>query len=226
MAAKRRLRSVLTALAALLLYALLIDAAVETYRAGSAVAAWVALPVALYVSFTLWMARHRGVAGPGFATSLWVSSFLFLALLAVTVTMPDGFNHGVRVAGYPTATVLSATTLVLIAFATGALILGSPLPIPARLAALFAGAYGLAAFGAGIALHRTYVELFQGHSLWERAPYFLQGAFVGALVVLPFAFVMELGVAMARVQFHGRRHRMIAFALGAFIAYCALTWSA
>jgi len=213
-----RLRSTLIAVAALLLYALLIDA-------GSAVRAWVAIPVALYVSFTLWLARQRGAGGPGFTTSLWASSFLFLALLAVTGTMPGGLTHGIRVAGYPTATVLSVTTLILIAFAMFALTIGSPLPIGARVVALVAGGYGLAAFGTGIALHRTYIQLLQGHSLWERLPYVLQGAFIGALLVVPFAFLMELGVALARVQFRGRRHRMVAFALGAFIAYTAFSWA-
>ncbi len=223
-AATRRLRPILTALAALLLYALLIDAAVETYRSASPVGAWVAIPVALYVSFTLWVTRQRSAGGPGFVTSLWASSFIFLALLAVTATMPGGLDHGVRVAGYPTSIVLSATTIGLIAFAIVSLLIGSPLPIGVRIVVLFAGCYGLAAFGSGMALHRSYVQLLQGHSLWERAPYFLQGAFVGALIVVPLAFVVELSVAMARVQFRGRRHRLIAFALGTAIAYSAFTW--
>jgi hypothetical protein len=224
-AVTRRLRPILTALAALLLYALLIDAAVETYRSGSAVGAWVAIPVALYVSFTLWLVRQRGAGGPGLATSLWVSSFLFLALLAVTATLPGGLEHGIRVAGYPTAVVLSATTIGVIAFAMVTLMIGSPLPIAMRIAILLAGCYGLVAFSTGIALHRSYVQLMQGHSLWERAPYFLQGTFVGALILVPLAFVFELGLAMARVQLRGRRHRLIAFALGAAIAYSAFTWA-
>jgi len=222
--AARRLRPVLTAIAALLLYALLVDAGIETYRSRSPVGAWVAVPVALYVSFTLWLMRQHRARRAGLSAGAWVSSFLFLALLALTTAMPGGLTQGMRVAGYSTATVLSATTMGLIAFALVSLTISSPLPVPARVVVLIAGCYGLAAFGTGIAWHRSYVQLLQGHSLWERAPYFLQGAFVGALIVVPLAFVMELGVALARVQFRGRRHRLVAFALGTAIAYAAFTW--
>jgi len=222
--ATRRLRPVLTAIAALLLYALLVDAGIETYRSRSPVGAWVAVPVALYVSFTLWLMRQHRARRVGLSSGAWASSFLFLALLVLTTAMPGGLTQGMRVAGYSTATVLSATTMGLIAFALVSLTIGSPLPLPARVVVMIAGCYGLAAFGTGIAWHRTYVELLQGHSLWERAPYFLQGAFVGALIVVPLAFVVELGVALARVQFRGRRHRLVAFALGTAIAYAAFTW--
>lgn len=218
-----RLRPVLTTIAAVLLYALLIDAAIETWQSRSNVGAWVAIPVALYVGFTLWLLRQHGTKRPGAQSSLWVSSFLFLALFAVTATMPGGLGHGMRVAGFPTSTVLSATTIVVIALALGSLTIGSPLPLAGRIVALFAGCYGLAAFATGIALHRSYVQLLQGHSIWEPAPYWLQGAFVGALVVVPLAFVIELGVALAHVRVRGRRHRLLAFALGTVIAYSGFT---
>ena len=133
---------------ALLLYALLIDAAVETYRSNSPVGVWVAIPVALYVSFTLWLLRQGPRRGPGAKTSVWVSSFLFLALLAVTAMQPAGLSHGMRVAGYPTSTVMSVTTIGIILLALTSLIVGSPLPIAARVVLALAGGYGIAAFGA------------------------------------------------------------------------------
>jgi hypothetical protein len=212
-----------TAILALLLYALLIDAALETYRSSSTVGLWVAIPVALYVSFTLWLLRQQPAGRPGAKSSIWVSSFLFLALLAYTATVPDGLSHGVRVAGYPTSTVMSATMIAVIGLAVVSLASGSPLPIAARILVALAGCYGLAAFGAGIVWHRSFVQLMQGHSLWERLPYWLQGAFAGALVVVPLAFVVEVGVALARVKVKGRRHRIVAFALALAMAYAAFT---
>ncbi len=221
--ATRRLRPVLIAVAALLLYALLIDAAVETYQSGSPVTTWVVIPVVLYLSFTLWLLRQRGANRPGLTSSLWVSSFLFLAILAFTATMPGGLSNGIRVAGYSTSTVFSAATIIVIVLAAASLALGSPLPMPARILAVFAAAYGIAGFATGIAWHRSYAQLVQGHSLWERAPYWLQGAFIGALVVVPFALVIEAGVALAHVRVRGRRHRLVAFGLAIVMAYWAFT---
>ncbi len=208
---------------ALLLYALLIDAAVETYRSGSSTGPWIAIPVALYVSFTLWILRQQRGRGIGAKTTIWVSSFLFLALLAYTGTLPGGLDNGVRVAGYPTPMVFSATTIAVLLLALVSLTVGSPLPVPARLVLALVTAYGITAFGAGIAWHRSYVQLLQGHGLVERLPYWLQGAFLGSLIVLPVAFVLEVGVALARVTVRGRRHRIIFFALAIAMAYAGFT---
>ncbi len=210
-------------LLALALYALLIDAAVETYQSTSALGPWVALPVALYVSFSLWLWRNRRQGGPGALTSVWVSSFLFLALLAYTANQVHGLTDGVRVAGYPTPVVLNAATVAVIGLALWSLAVTSPLPLAARIVAALAACYGLAAFGIGLATHRSYADLLQGHSVWERLPYWLQGAFVGTLLVLPLALALEIGVALARVQLSGRKHRIVFLALGIAMAYAAFS---
>ncbi len=220
---RARGRQALIAVGALLLYALLIDAAVETYRSAAPVRLWVAGPVALYVSFTLWLLRQHHSNRPAAASSIWLSSFLFLALLAVTAGMPDGLQHGVRVATLSTSDVLSLTTMGVIALALVSLTIGSPLPMAGRAIAAIAACYGLAAFADGLAWHRPYVRLLQGDSFWQRLPYWLQGAFIGALVVVAFALVVEVGVAMARVKVRGRVHRIVAFGLGLAIAWAAFT---
>lgn len=217
------LRRSAIAIVALLLYALLVDAAIETYRSGADVRLWITLPVAAYVGFTVWLLRQQRASRPGPVASIWLSSFLFLAMLAVSASMPDGVRNGIRVGTLPTSTVLSVTTMAVIALALVALTVRSPLPVAGRIVAALAACYGLAAFATGIAWHRSYVELLQGASFWQRLPYFLQGAFVGALVVLPLAFALEVGVALARVKMKGRRHRMVAFALAVVIAYAAFT---
>ena len=68
------------------------------------------------------------------------------------------------------------------------------------------------------------MQLLQGASLWQRLPYWLQGAFIGSLLVLPLAFAIELGVALARVKIKGRLHRLVAFGLGIAMAYAAFTY--
>ncbi len=219
---RSRLSGVAVNVAALLLFALLVDAAIETYRSGSSVRYWVAVPVACYVAFSLWLYQQRG-SRPGAAATAWLSAFVFLAVLAATATVPGGIVAGVRVATLPTSTVLSATTAAIILLALVSLAVESPLPLAGRVLAALAAGYGVAAFVLGIAWHRSYLQLLHGGGFWQRLPYWLQGAFVGALIVLPLAFILELGVAMARVKVKGRVHRLVAFALGFAIAYCAFT---
>jgi len=214
---------ILVSAVALLLYALLIDAAVETYQSTSLLRMYVAIPVALYVSFTVWLLRQEAAHRPGPLASVWLSSFFFLALLAVTASLPGGLDQGMRVATLPTGTVLSISTAAVIGLALLSLAVGSPLPLWGRILAALAAGYGVAAFGVGIAWHRSYVQLLQGGSIWQRLPYWLQGAFIGALVVLPLAFAIEVGVALARVKVKGRMHRIVAFALGIAMAYAAFT---
>jgi hypothetical protein len=215
-------RIVLSAVA-LLLYALLIDAAVETYQSTSLLRMYVAIPVALYVSFTVWLLRQEASHRPGPLASIWLSLFLFLAMLAVTASLPGGLDDGMRAVALPTTTVLSISTAAVIALALVSLTIGSPLPLWGRILAALAACYGIAAFGFGIAWHRSYVQLLHGGSTWQRLPYWLQGAFIGALVVLPVAFVVEVGVALARVKVKGRMHRIVAFAAGIAMAYAAFT---
>lgn len=220
---RRKAPRVVFSAVALLLYALLVDTALETYQSASSLRLYVVLPVALYVIFTVWLIRQHRSSRPGPIASIWLSSFLFLAMLAVTASMPDGLDAGMRVATLPTATLLSIATAAVIALALVSLTIGSPLPPAGRVAAGLAACYGLAAFGSGIAWHRSYVQLLQGGSIWQRLPYWLQGAFIGALVVLPLAFVIEVGVALAHVKVRGRRHRIVAFALAVAMAYAAFT---
>ncbi len=217
------MRALAAALAAVVLYALLVDAAIETYQAGSPVTIWVAAPVALFVSFSVWLVGQHRTHRPPLMAGVWLAAFLFLGMLAVTATFPGGLDNGMRAATLPTSVLMSAAMLALIAMAVLTLVFDSPLPLVARLVAAALGGYGLAAFGTGLAWHRSFLQLLQGHGLWEPLPYWLQGAFVGSMIVLPFALVIEVGVALARVKVRGRVHRIVAFALGIAIAYSALT---
>ena len=88
-------------------------------------------------------------------------------------------------------------------------------------------AYALGAFVIGVARHTPYSELLRGASLWVRAPFWLQGAFLGVFVVVPVAVVAEmiaLGRRMAaRSAWSGEMGRVVALALSALMAAPALT---
>jgi hypothetical protein len=218
----RRAGAVLLALVANLA---LLDAAVETWQSGSALRIWVTGPVALYLVLWVWLARQQRRNRPDAATSAWLSVYLLLALAAFTSTRVGGLDDGIRLATLPTSTVLSAATIAVLTLAIASLGFRSPLPLPLRLLVLGLGLYALFSFGVGLASGRTYVQMIQhgsGGSPWSDLPYWVQGQFVGALVLVPFAFVMDVGVSLARVKVRGRMHRIVAFALGFMMAQAAL----
>jgi hypothetical protein len=62
------------------------------------------------------------------------------------------------------------------------------------------GAYGVAAFVVGIMARTPYAALLHGGSLWEKAPFWLQGAFVGGLVVLPAALLVQLVASVSQIR--------------------------
>lgn len=217
-----RVRTAATAVAALLLYALLIDAAVETWQSLSPVRTWVAGPIALYVGYTLWLLRQPSANRPPARASVWLSLLLLLAVLALTASMPGGTSAGVRVAGQGTSVVLVAANVAVILLALVSFVF-SQSPMMVRALAAAGAVYGIVAFLVGAAMGREYVAMLQGHAFYEALPYWLQGSFVGALVVVPAAFVQDTLVALAVLRVRGRLHRLMAFALGTLIAFYACT---
>jgi hypothetical protein len=216
-----RLRAPATAGAALLLYALLIDAAVETWQSASPVRMWVTGPVALYVAYTLWLLRQPSANRPPARASMWLSLFLVLAVLALTASMPGGLTTGMRVAGQDTSRVLVAANVAVILLALASFAFSGSLPLVLRALGAAGAIYAIVSFGIGAAHGNDYVQMLRGHAFYEGLPYWLQGSFVGALVVVPLAFVVEVVVALAVLRVRGRLHRLVAFALAALIAYYA-----
>ncbi|MGE5359159.1 MAG: hypothetical protein ACM3NQ_09080 [Bacteroidales bacterium] len=217
------LRASVEALVALALYALLIDAAVETWQSVSPVRTWVAAPIILYVAYSVWLLRQSSASRPPVRASIWISLFLFLGVLALTATMAGGMTTGVRVAGRGTPFVLAAATAAVILLALVSFAFARGLPTAMRVLGVAGALYGIAAFVIGAATGRDYVQMLQGHSFYEPLPYWLQGAFVGALVVVPLAFALEVVFALTVLRVRGRLQRLLSFALVAMIAYYACT---
>ena len=98
---------------AFLLYALLADAAIETFASGSSVRWWVAGIIVVYTaaSVVLWR-RPRLWDRLGWRNRAAASFFLLLGLLAFTAWLPGGQVAGVELAAQPTSTVFTAVTAV------------------------------------------------------------------------------------------------------------------
>ena len=106
----------------------------------------------------------------------------------------------------PTAavlTVVTAAAVVLAAFVLFRAVAG--LPSTARMVArgvlVAAAVYALASLGLALHEHAPFAALFQGGAVWQRLPRWLQGSFIGAIVLLPLAILVQI----VRFAHHLRR---------------------
>ncbi len=191
-----RVHTMSSAALASLLYLLLLDAAVETFLGGSSLRWIVGGSVAAYVALTVLLWRRLS-----WATKAWVSFFVLLALLALAAWRLPGANSALVALRQPTSTLLAGATALAVLLAGWILVrLLKFLPWPARVAIALLTAYGIAAFVVGVVADTPYAELLRGKSLWQRAPFWLQGAFIGAVVLVPAALLAQLVTSVSRIR--------------------------
>jgi hypothetical protein len=186
-----RQRSLAAVALAWLFYLMLADASMETFLSGSAVRWWVAGSVLLYfgIVIALWRAlpsRWQSLEWPTRAT---FSFMLLLGLLALTAWLPGGLRDGMRLVGQPTSRVFSLLTIAAIVLAAISVLRLSWLPRWAKIAVGVLAIYALAGFAKGLFSGIEYPDLLHGESLWTRLPSWLQGACIGALLVVPLGVV-------------------------------------
>jgi len=167
---------------------LLADAAVETIRAGSPVRWWAAGAAVAYLAVVA--ATWRSAIG--WRRQLGIGGLALLALLAVTAWRPEGLTDGVRLLRQPTAVLLSTATLITLLVAMLVILQATTFPLVARLAAAAVAVYGVAAFAFAAWQATPYLLLFNGASLWQAAPRWLQGAIAGGVVALPIGLLVSL----------------------------------
>ncbi len=172
---------------AIALGVLLLDAAVETLLAGAPIR-WIVLgiTVALLAVAVLLYLRY------GWAASAIAALLAFLALLTLTAWLPGGSERGVTLLHQPTPVVLAATCGLALLAAAVIFAAARILPLPARAALAVLAIYGAAAFIQGAMQLVPFAGLFHGQSLWSRLPWWLQGAFVGGMIVLPLALIAHV----------------------------------
>ena len=189
-------------------YVALLDAAVETFVSGSPLRWWVGGPLVAFVALNVWLWRPGGALlrrfGPGAAAATAIGGVLLL--LAATAWLPGGQTDGVRMLGQPTSTVLVATLAAILILATYVIVRGvgflSPTPrLATRGVFILLAIYALVGLGVAVRDHATFASLFQGGAVWQRLPRWLQGTFIGGLVLLPLAILAQL----LRITEHLRR---------------------
>jgi hypothetical protein len=201
---------------AIALYVILADAAIETFVSGSP-GRWItAGTVALYAALTALFWRRYS-----WTTKMVASALALLFLVTLTAWLPDGVSRGIVLLGWHTSTLLALATALAVLLAGGVLAASRVLPLPARWAAGIIAAYGIAAFVPAIIAGNDYADLFHGASLWARLPFWLQGTFISALILVPAAVVFQLVTGLrespSQHSFLRRRGFQVAGLSAAFI---------
>lgn len=191
------------AVLAVLLYLTLIDLAVETFVNGSPLRWVVGGIVAGYVGLTVLLWRR--LAWPAKAA---ISFFLILGLLTATAWLPGGLTQGVSLARQPRSTIFVGISALAILAASISILRLKLLPPWARVAFGLLAIYGITGFVLGIRAATSYSELLRGRSEWQRLPFWLQGAFIGAFVIVPIVMVFQIAHGVMRVR--GRALRGLA----------------
>jgi len=97
-----------------------------------------------------------------------------------------------------TSIVFSIISAAAILFSAIVLVRVRALPLWGKFAGALLATYGVAAFVLAIKSGTPYVPLFHGGSEWSRLPFWLQGAPVGTLFVIPLAIVLEFVDTVSR----------------------------
>lgn len=216
--------------------AALADAAIETFRSQSPARWWVIAATVAFVAAAAagWrFGRHLPAARDPWriGAAAW---YVLLGLLAGTVWLPEGLERGVRFAGQPTPALLALASAAAVLLA-GWLLFGvlrsarltSRLRLATALLLTLLIAYPVAAFLLAAAAGTPYAQLFDGGSFWRVTPFWLQGTFLGALVIAPLALVART------IQFGIRRwsgapgeraslHQITALAMSVVMALAAV----
>jgi hypothetical protein len=209
----------------LLLDLLLIDAAVETWLAGSPFRWAIVGAAALYFALSIWaVVQGSKLAAPGLVTQTPAAFYILLGFLAGTTSWPEGFERGARLLRQPTAVVLAGATLAVVCLAVYRLAMPKGTWFWIRIAVLTLGLYASAAIVLGILGRTPYATMMQGQSEWKALPYWLRGACIGGLVLVPLGFVRELFTSMARVALTGHLRWMLVFGLGTWLAYNGISF--
>ncbi len=197
-----------------IVWVLLIDAAVETLVAGVALGWLVALTVANYFAVIgLWRTRQPWWARLRWRHQATIAVTVLFGLLAVTCWLPGGLDNGIRLVRQPTSAVLTVVTAVSIVLAVVSIVKLSFTPRLVRILIAGLGGYGLAALTLGLVRDTSYADLLRGASAPSVLPFYLRGAFVGAVVILPLGVAALALRAASRHRSAGTVRQLVAVAM-------------
>ncbi|HXG90300.1 MAG TPA: hypothetical protein VNJ02_18390 [Vicinamibacterales bacterium] len=176
------------------------DAAFETYRAGSDERWWVVTVALVIAGLQFWLAvRRRALV----AAWLGVAGLLLFPLGGLWFSSVA--DRGVVMLGIETRALAVIAVACGVIGAALAIALVPRMPRVAQVIIALLGLYAAAAFGAGLRQHAHLVDIVGGGSVWTRLPFWAQGGFIGAAVLLPVALLVVISrglVALRRREGH------------------------
>jgi hypothetical protein len=200
-----------------------LDAAIESWLAGSPIRLGLAAGALLYVLLSAYVVSKGGRVGSrGWLMDPLAGAILFLGFLVACCWTAEWTSQGVTVARQPAPVVLSGAMAALAV--TAAVRMAGPGGASAwwlRVPVLLACGYAAASFARGIADATPFPALLAGGAVWPRLPWWAQGTWLGAFVVLPAAFLRELGAAITRLAAAPYLRWMLVFGLGWWMAFNA-----
>jgi hypothetical protein len=199
---------------------LLLDAAIETFRSGSPLRWWLSPPALLFVALVVWLWHRHGswascVKWSGAASA---SMLALLLLLVASAWLPGGQVDGVQLLGQSTSTLLIVVTAAGVTLGAVSLVRSRTLGRSTSLVVAGLTVYSVAALVVAIGQHTSYQAIFRGESLWTWLPFFLQGAFLGAVAIVPLSLVVEVVSAVRRMHNPWRPQQLVALVMTVVIA--------
>ena len=211
--------SATSAAAGLLASAIIVDAAVETWIAGSPLRIWTATAALawLLIAAILWRTKVR------WQQQLGSGALAVLGLLAVTAWRPEGLDHGLQMLRQPTATLVSWSTALALAAAAVVFLRATAIPLVVRGALSLFAAYGVATFVLGGWQAISYPMLLAGSGPWRQPTWLLRGAVLCGLAVLPVALGVSALGGLARSGRVWRPQQIVALVLAMLIVVSGFT---
>jgi hypothetical protein len=179
---------------AIVLYLAIADAAVETFLRDSPLRWWIAGAAALYLALcvAVWRLMPKLWRRLNWANQAAISLLVLLALMSATAWMPGGLEQGLNLVGQPTSIVLAIVSAVVVALSGIFLARLQFVPLAGKIVAGLLALYAVAAFLLAANAGTPYPSLFHGASQWTRLPFWMQGATVGGLFLVPLALLLEI----------------------------------
>lgn len=202
---------------------LVLDVVVETWQSGSPLRLGVAGAAALYLLLNVYVLSKGGrPGGRGWLMDPAAPAVLLLGFLVACSWARDTLVHGVVMLRLPTPVLLPAALGLLAVIGMGRMA-GPGGVRPPWLKALLAvvGLYVAFSFAQAIQLRLPLLDMLSGRGFPAAAPWWLQGTWIGAFLLVPLALLREIGTAIARLVAFPYLRWIVVFGMGCWVLFNA-----
>jgi hypothetical protein len=203
----------------------IVDAAIETFWTGSPVRWWFSPPALAFAGLSVWIWKPGGWAarrwGWGGASTSSIGGLLIM-LAAAAWFAPAG-AAGVRMLARDAMSVLCLGAALVVLLVVVGTARARILPLAGVVTVAALGAYAVTAFVMAFRDGAPLQAVVAGAGFWGRLPVYLQGAFLGAFLILPLSVVLEALAAFRRHSNPWRSQQIVSTVL--VVAIAASAWT-